>query len=99
MKNLEQLNASFAHLKQLEEQRTKLMNTLHMWHQVMLQGIESETVQGFGFSLEFVKKDRFDKEPWYGPWVSKNCTPLWYNYVRLKDGTKKPLNPFIEAPK
>lgn len=96
--HLAKLNESFAHLQALEAQRSVLLAELHMWHQVMMQGIDSDNVKSIGWSLQFVQKERFDKEPWYGEWIKKSCRPLWYNYVTLKDGTKQPLNPFIKAP-
>jgi hypothetical protein len=99
MDKLTQLKESFAHLKALEAERSRLMAILQMWGEVVAQGIPSDDIKSFGFSLKFVKKERFDKEPWYGKWVGDTRTrPVWYNYVTLKDGTKVPLEVYVKAP-
>jgi hypothetical protein len=96
---LTQLKESFAELKALEDERSRLMAVLQMWGEVVAQGINSDDIKSFGFCLAFVKKERFDKEPWYGKWVgnTRSC-PEWYNYVTLKDGTKVPLEVYVKAP-
>jgi hypothetical protein len=97
--HLAKLKESFAHLSALEAERTRLMAVLQMWGEVVAQGINSDDIKSFGFSLQFVKKERFDKEPWYGKWVGNTRTcPEWYNYVTLKDGTKVPLEVYVKAP-
>lgn len=87
---LAKLNESFANLGILEEKRRILLAQLHMWHQVMLQGVDPDEVVGFGFSQEYAKPEPFGKESWrFGKKEDKD----WYNFVRLKDGTKKRLEP------
>ncbi len=96
---LKMLQDSFAHLSALEDQRRVLMATLQMWGEIVVQGIDADDVVAIGHSMEFVKREPFGKERWR---LGKKEEPTanWYNYVRLKDGTKKQLDPPVKpAPK
>lgn len=97
--HLAKLKESFAHLQALEAQRSVLMATLQMWGEVVAQGFDSDDIKSFGWDINLVKKERFHKEPWYGDWVnSPKMRREWYNFVRLKDGTKVQLEVYVKAP-
>lgn len=93
--------------------RDKLLDEIEIWAKIMEQGIEILQVEAFGWDNKLVPahdmkrasafneifypiklKEEF---PWYGKWLGISGKPLWYNYVVMRDGTRKPLKPYIKA--
>ena len=87
-----------ARLRQRYRERDYCLAVLDLWAGVKMQGIESETVECFGFDeklltrWEWLTRDRFlERLP------TGKLRPVYHNYVRLHDDTIVPLNPRLRA--
>lgn len=96
-------------IKAREKERAYLLSVLELWAQAKAQGIDPETVEAFGFDPKLLAgadkrayyRPTFPGGPQGGPFVERrkngSYRTLMHNYVRLKDGTIKPLNPMLKA--
>ena len=87
----------------LDEQK-QLLNVLAMWEKVKAQGIDPEEVKCFALLPEFM--DRLQKRKYQSLEYAKDpnrhvdgrhiVEPTHANAVRMKDGTTKQLDPWVE---
>ena len=96
-------------IRQKDRERDYCLAVLELWAQVQAQGIEPETVEAFGFDPKLLTGR--DKLIYYqplfpggglgGPFVERRRNgshrTLVHNYVRLKDGSIRSLNPMLKA--
>jgi len=89
-------------------ERDYCLAVLRLWAEAQAQGFDPETVEAFGFDPKLLTGK--DKRAYYsspfpgsvgGPFVQRrkngSYRTLMHNYIRLKDGTIKPLNPMLKA--
>lgn len=89
-----------------------LLSILGMWGKVKDQGIDTDSVLSFGFDPALVPEDELKRLAINNPFNKNNpynwetrdvdgtlkITPKIYNYVRLKNGEKIPLNQPVTNP-
>ena len=76
-----------------------LVDQLRLWADIKAQGISSEDVDSFGFEEKFLCKRDADLLRGKGERLpsGKYTCPV-YNSVRLKNGTKRQLDPILRIP-
>lgn len=97
---------TIARIKRLSKERDYCLAMLEMWAKVEQQGVDPEAVASFGFDEKLLSgkdRDRHKRVSTLSPFVRRLPTGgyvlLFYNYVRLKDGTVHPLDPMVQAPR
>lgn len=82
-----------------------LLSILGMWGKVKDQRIDTDSVLSFGFDPALVPEDELKRLAINNPSFNKTnpynwetTTPKMYNYVRLKNGEKVPLNQPVTSP-
>lgn len=95
-----------ARIERNSRERDYCLAVLRLWAEAQAQGVEPETVVAFGFDPKLLTGN--DKRAYYrpggrpgGPFVERrrngSYRTLMHNYVRLTDGSVRPLNPMLKA--
>lgn len=110
---LGKVRETIARIMELRREQEKVFRELLVWADAQDQGINLNDVAAFGWDVEFLTERQrkyyhqiidagniysaCKNEPWMGQWLFNTGSPLWYNHVKLKDGTVRRLDPFIQA--
>ena len=100
------MKAILARIKARREEQDRLYRILDLWTEVQAQGIGPGEVDSFGFDPKLLPPTLArhrqceiarGRDPCVERLSNGGYKVLIYNYVRLKDGGVRPLNPAVRA--
>jgi hypothetical protein len=90
-----------ARIKAREQERAYLLALLDLWAQAQAQGVEPETVRGFGFDSRLLtpeqKRRSRGAESFIEVLRNGRRRPRMFNCVWHHDGSQTALNPMLKA--